>query len=169
MAKRRHTAEQIIAKLREAEVLLSKGTKLPQVCRKLGVTEQTYYRWRKECLSAFSSCPAPRRSRLPPMLRIIVAIAAGVVTLILLLGFAELVTTTALAVVASGLIAVAVTAVIIATARRHAPPGHCQRCGYSLAFGAAPGRLIGAVAGGQAATHSRALADATSVCHRGLS
>ena len=48
MVKRRHTAEQIIAKLREAEVLLAKGTKMPQVCRKLGVTEQTYYRWRKE-------------------------------------------------------------------------------------------------------------------------
>jgi transposase-like protein len=48
MANRRHTAEQIIAKLREAEVLLAKGTKLPQVCRKLGVTDQTYYRWRKE-------------------------------------------------------------------------------------------------------------------------
>jgi len=48
MAKRRHTAEQIIAKLREAEVLLAKGTKMPQICRKLGITEQTYYRWRKE-------------------------------------------------------------------------------------------------------------------------
>ncbi len=48
MAKRRHTAEQIIAKLREAEVLLAKGTQMPQVCRKLGVTEPTYYRWRKE-------------------------------------------------------------------------------------------------------------------------
>ena len=48
MAKKRHTAEQIISKLREAEVLLAKGTKLPQVCRKLGVTDQTYYRWRKE-------------------------------------------------------------------------------------------------------------------------
>jgi putative transposase len=48
MAKKRHTAEQIISKLREAEILLAKGTKLPQVCRKLGVTEQTYYRWRKE-------------------------------------------------------------------------------------------------------------------------
>ena len=48
MAKRRHTAEQIISKLREAEILLAKGTKIPQVCRKLGVTEQTYYRWRKE-------------------------------------------------------------------------------------------------------------------------
>ena len=48
MAKKRHTAEQIIAKLREAEVLLAKGTDMAQVCRKLGVTEQTYYRWRKE-------------------------------------------------------------------------------------------------------------------------
>ena len=48
MAKKRHTAEQVIAKLREAEVLLAKSTKMPQVCRKLGVTEQTYYRWRKE-------------------------------------------------------------------------------------------------------------------------
>ena len=48
MAKKRHTAEQIISKLREAEVYLAKGTKMPQVCRKLGVTEQTYYRWRKE-------------------------------------------------------------------------------------------------------------------------
>ena len=48
MATKRHTAEQIISKLREAEVYLAKGIKLPQVCRKLGVTEQTYYRWRKE-------------------------------------------------------------------------------------------------------------------------
>ncbi len=48
MAKRRHTTEQIISKLREAEVLLAKGMNMPQVCRKLGVTEQTYYRWRKE-------------------------------------------------------------------------------------------------------------------------
>ncbi len=48
MAKKRHTAEQIIAKLREAEILLAKGVQVPQVSRKLGVTEQTYYRWRKE-------------------------------------------------------------------------------------------------------------------------
>ena len=48
MATKRHTAEQIISKLREAEILLAKDTKMPQVCRKLGVTEQTYYRWRKE-------------------------------------------------------------------------------------------------------------------------
>ncbi len=48
MAKRRHTAEQIIAKLREAEVDLAKGMPLAQVCRKLEIHEQTYYRWRKE-------------------------------------------------------------------------------------------------------------------------
>ncbi len=48
MAKKRHTAEQIMSKPREAEVVLAKGTKMPQVCRSRGVTEQTYYRWRKE-------------------------------------------------------------------------------------------------------------------------
>lgn len=42
------TAEQIIKKLREAEVLLSKGEKVEQVIRKLGVSDVTYYRWRKE-------------------------------------------------------------------------------------------------------------------------
>jgi transposase-like protein len=40
--------EQIIGKLREAEVLLSQGHKVGEVSRKLGITEQTYYRWRKE-------------------------------------------------------------------------------------------------------------------------
>jgi len=48
MPKRRHTPEQISNKLREAEVLLSKGMKIAEVCRKIEVTEQTYYRWRKE-------------------------------------------------------------------------------------------------------------------------
>jgi len=46
--KKRRTAEQIINKLREAEVHLAKGLKVPAICRKLGITEQTYYRWRKE-------------------------------------------------------------------------------------------------------------------------
>ena len=40
-------AEQIIGKLREAEVLLNKGESAPQVCRAIGVSENTYYRWRK--------------------------------------------------------------------------------------------------------------------------
>ena len=48
MARRRYTAEQIIQKLREVEVALSKGQSAGQACRKIGVTEQTYYRWRKE-------------------------------------------------------------------------------------------------------------------------
>ncbi len=48
MSKKRHTAEQIINKLRQAEVELSRGVKIAQVCRKLAITEQTYYRWRKE-------------------------------------------------------------------------------------------------------------------------
>ena len=47
MAKRRHTAEQIIGKLREAEVELAKDQPISKVVRRLGVTEQTYYRWRK--------------------------------------------------------------------------------------------------------------------------
>ena len=45
MAKRKHTAEQIIGKLREAEVLLAQGQTVAQVSRALGITEQTYYRW----------------------------------------------------------------------------------------------------------------------------
>jgi putative transposase len=41
-------AEQIIAKLREAEVELAGGKKVPEAAKKIGVTEQTYYRWKKE-------------------------------------------------------------------------------------------------------------------------
>jgi|TARA_B100001079_G_scaffold239052_1_gene223090 transposase-like protein len=48
MSQRRYKPEQIINKLREAEVELSKGQTTGQVSRKLGITEQTYYRWRKE-------------------------------------------------------------------------------------------------------------------------
>ena len=48
MPRKRFTTEQIITKLREAEVELSKGKAVPVVCKQLGVTEQTYYRWRKE-------------------------------------------------------------------------------------------------------------------------
>ena len=48
MGRQRHGAEQIIAKLREAEVELARGKTVAGVCRKLGVTEQTYYRWRRE-------------------------------------------------------------------------------------------------------------------------
>jgi transposase-like protein len=48
MARKVFKPEQIINKLREAEVLLSKGLTVGEVARKLNVTEQTYYRWRKE-------------------------------------------------------------------------------------------------------------------------
>ena len=48
MRKQRHSAEEIVNKLREAEVELSRGQTVPQACRKIGVTEQTYYRWRRE-------------------------------------------------------------------------------------------------------------------------
>jgi transposase-like protein len=45
---RRYTAEQIVNKLREAEVELAKGQTIPVVAKKLGITDQTYYRWRRE-------------------------------------------------------------------------------------------------------------------------
>ena len=48
MARKIYTPEQIINKLREAEVMLSQGAPIGVVSRKIGVTEQTYYRWRKE-------------------------------------------------------------------------------------------------------------------------
>jgi putative transposase len=48
MKKKRHSTEQIMAKLREVEVGLAKGESVALVCRRLEITEQTYYRWRKE-------------------------------------------------------------------------------------------------------------------------
>ena len=48
MKKKGFSAEQIIGKLREAEVLLGQGSPVGEVSRKLGITEQTYYRWRRE-------------------------------------------------------------------------------------------------------------------------
>jgi len=48
MSKKGFTPEQIVRKLREAEVLISKGESVAQVIRKLGVSDVTYYRWRKE-------------------------------------------------------------------------------------------------------------------------
>jgi transposase-like protein len=46
-ARKGFTPEQIIGKLREAEVLLSKGASIAEACRKIGVTDVTFYRWRK--------------------------------------------------------------------------------------------------------------------------
>ncbi len=48
MARRRFSADQIVNKLREMDVLLAQGTTVAQGCKQIGVAEQTYYRWRKE-------------------------------------------------------------------------------------------------------------------------
>ena len=48
MAKKGYTPEQIIGKLREAEVMLSQGAHIAVVSKKIGVSDHTYYRWRKE-------------------------------------------------------------------------------------------------------------------------
>ena len=48
MGRKRHTPEEIIGKLREAEIVLAQGGVTADACRRIGVTEQTYYRWRKE-------------------------------------------------------------------------------------------------------------------------
>ena len=48
MPRKRFTVEQIINHIREAEVLLSLGRSVGEVCRQIGVSEQSYYRWRKE-------------------------------------------------------------------------------------------------------------------------
>lgn len=47
MPSKRRNAEEIIHKLREADVLLSQDKTIAQVCKQLGITDQTYYRWRK--------------------------------------------------------------------------------------------------------------------------
>jgi transposase-like protein len=48
MPRKRFTAEQIVNKLREADVLISQGRTVTQVCKQLEITDQTYYRWRRE-------------------------------------------------------------------------------------------------------------------------
>ena len=48
MGRKNYTPEQIIRHLREAEILLGKGSNITQACKKIGVSEQTYYRWRRE-------------------------------------------------------------------------------------------------------------------------
>ena len=48
MPQKRHTVDQIVAKLRKADVELGKGKKVPEICKLLEVTEQTYYRWRQK-------------------------------------------------------------------------------------------------------------------------
>ncbi len=48
MGRKRYTPEQIIRYLRQAEVLSSQGRNVPEICREIGITANTYYRWRKE-------------------------------------------------------------------------------------------------------------------------
>ena len=47
MGAKRYSTEQIIVKLRQAEIEMGRGLKVPEACRKLGISEQTFYRWRK--------------------------------------------------------------------------------------------------------------------------
>ena len=48
MPRKRFTVEQIINHLREAEVLLAQGQRVGEICRRFGIAEQTFYRWRRE-------------------------------------------------------------------------------------------------------------------------
>jgi transposase-like protein len=48
MPRKRHSSEEIIHKLREADVEIGRGRTVSEVCKQIAVTEQTYYRWRKE-------------------------------------------------------------------------------------------------------------------------
>ena len=48
MSRKRFTMEQIIGLLREMDVKISQGKNIGQICREIGISEQTYYRWRKE-------------------------------------------------------------------------------------------------------------------------
>ncbi|MCK5564931.1 MAG: transposase [Planctomycetes bacterium] len=46
--KKRYTETQIVTKLRQADVLIGKGNSIPEVCREIEVSQQTYYRWRQK-------------------------------------------------------------------------------------------------------------------------
>jgi putative transposase len=48
MPQKRHKVDQIVAKLRKADMELGKGKKVPEICKLLEITEQTYYRWRQK-------------------------------------------------------------------------------------------------------------------------
>ena len=48
MSRKRFSAEQIIGHLREAEVRLAQGQTVGEICRQIGISEQSYYRWRRE-------------------------------------------------------------------------------------------------------------------------
>ena len=46
--KKKHNGTQIVAKLRQADVLIGQGKSIPEVCKEIEVSEQTYYRWRQK-------------------------------------------------------------------------------------------------------------------------
>ena len=48
MGRKRYTAEQIVDKLRQVEVETAKGVTIGEACRKLGISEQSYYKWRRD-------------------------------------------------------------------------------------------------------------------------
>jgi transposase-like protein len=48
MGRKRHSAEEVVNKLRQADVELAKGSTIAAMCKVLGITDQTYFRWRKE-------------------------------------------------------------------------------------------------------------------------
>ncbi len=59
MKRKRHSPEEVINKLREAEILIQKGQEVPQACRQIGVTAQTYYRR----VGLITRAPCPRLAR----------------------------------------------------------------------------------------------------------
>jgi len=63
MKRTRHSPEQIIAKLREADALLGGGATIGPVCQKLGVAEQTFHRWRNQ-YGGMKACDAKRLKKL---------------------------------------------------------------------------------------------------------
>lgn len=65
MKRKRHSPEQVIGKLREADVQLSQGATLADVCKRLEVSEQTYHRWRNQ----FGGMKGPEMKRLKELER----------------------------------------------------------------------------------------------------
>ena len=68
MKSKRHTTEQIIGKLRRADIELGKGRKVPEVCKLLAITEQTYYRWRQKYGNRPRNHTLPGRFKNGPLL-----------------------------------------------------------------------------------------------------
>ncbi|MFP6677121.1 MAG: helix-turn-helix domain-containing protein [Pirellulaceae bacterium] len=56
MPQKRHGVDQIIPKLRQADVELGKGKKVPEICKTIDISEQTYYRWRQKYEGAKPRC-----------------------------------------------------------------------------------------------------------------